>query len=498
MVESENSKNFSEIDNQDLHSQLENLKEKIKIKEEEISNTLQKQKEQYEQLIRDKDDEISNLVDQLVFENNELKKQSNKRIKLVINLEIDNECLKENIDEITNKFKELEKNTTNPNDTFVNSNTVIDKNFYYNLKIIDESYNQKQKEILDKYDNLYKALTREHKNIVSNMKRTCSENKNKIVNNKIDDEELLTLSQFEQHVTTFENKLKIIYEDMKNKENYIITVDQKYEKINEENKFLRRKVAEEKAFLLNKIEQIQNERDSHFANLLTKFEDEVKQKKFSMQDHIHKTFESNEKIILNLTKERDDSVQKCLEYEKIINNMRKELGDNIKERDKLDKMLNYTEENIQKIHLEAEIFNKKINDISIERDSYKKSNEDNLIKIQELVSKNIVLDMNCKNLTETLKKINLDKEYADEKLSSDFSIKIEELKKKLYEFQGLNSNLEFMIKQKETIIQRLEDERINLVEKNKGIESLKLEINELNTKILILTQEKEDEKSYLK
>ena len=73
-------------------------------------------------------------------------------------MEIDYECLKESFDENAEKIKELEKNKVNVSETFQNTNSLIDKQFFNNLKNIEDSHNKKQREITEKYDTLFKNM----------------------------------------------------------------------------------------------------------------------------------------------------------------------------------------------------------------------------------------------------------------------------------------------------------------------------------------------------
>ena len=91
---------------------------------------------------------------------------------------------------------------------------------------------------------------------------------------------------------------------MKNKEKYISVIEQKYEMINEENKFLKWKVTEEKTVLLKQIEEIQREQDNNHNELVKKFEEEIASKKNNLQKQIEYSMESNEKLVHSLTREK--------------------------------------------------------------------------------------------------------------------------------------------------------------------------------------------------
>jgi chromosome segregation ATPase len=429
------------------------LKERLKNKEDEIIHILQKQKEEYDILIREKDEEISKLLDQLVLENTDLKRQ-------IINMEIDYECLKESFDENMEKLKELEKNKVNAGETFQNTNSLVDKQFFNNLKNIEEDHNKKQKEINDKYDNLFKGLNREHRANIANIKKLCFENKNKFVNNKIEEEELLSIPQVEELVIQFENKVKLIYEEMKNKEKYISAIEQKYEMINEENKFLRRKVTEEKTILLKQIEDVQRERDNHHNQLVKQFEEEIASKKKNLQKQIEQSLESNEKLVLTLTKERDDLREKVDGLKKNINDVRSELTLSVQEREELDALVMGRDLTIKGLNEKIEAFQKDINSLILEKVNLTKENQELNSKLQDLLGKNLNLELNNKRLNENIT------------VSNTMFNKMNDNNHKL-ETDNSFDNLRF----------------------KENMDKLKLENQEFLGKIKILTQEKDEEKS---
>jgi len=78
--------------NSQLKQQIETLKDKLKVREEEIFDLIKTQKEEYERIAKEKDFEISNLVEKLVSENEEFKMQ-------VLNSEIEKEYYKETLND---------------------------------------------------------------------------------------------------------------------------------------------------------------------------------------------------------------------------------------------------------------------------------------------------------------------------------------------------------------------------------------------------------------
>jgi cysteinyl-tRNA synthetase len=81
------------------------------------------------------------------------------------------------------------------------------------------------------------------------LKKLSLENKNKIINSEGNEDNFISLSQVEDQFNLYENKIKVLYEELRNKEKYSLVTEHKYEMINEENK------------LLNEIEIIKAGRD---------------------------------------------------------------------------------------------------------------------------------------------------------------------------------------------------------------------------------------------
>ena len=472
------------------------LRERLKNKEDEIFLILSKQKEEYENLIKEKDEEISRLLDQLVGENTDLKRQSIKWLNLVINMEIDYECLKESYYEGQEKLKEAEANNNHIGDTFQNTNSLIDKQFFNSLKNIEDNHNKKQKEITDKYDNTFKNLSREHRVSIANIRKICFENKNKLVNNIQADEENLSTTQVEELLFQFENKIKLIYEDMKNKEKYISVIEQKYEMINEENKFLKRKVTEEKTILLKQIEDIQREREINHNEMVKKFEDEIAVKKDNLQKQIQTSMESNEKLILSLTKERDELLENVNGLKKNITDIRNELTMSLHEREELDALLMGKEvtqksfnENIEKLH-------KEIYAVKQDKAALTKVYDEINVKFQDLNTKKInleltnkVLNDNLLNINNELKRTIEDNDKKRTALVNSYGAEIYELNKKNQEYK---QNLENEMRKSK------KDENSNEEMKlRETIEKLKMENNDVKVKIKIISQEKDEEKSKL-
>ena len=426
-------------------------------------------------------------------------------------MEIDYECLKESFDENIEKLKEFDKNKQDMSETFQNTNSLVDKQFFNNLKNIEEMHNKKQKEVLEKYDILFKNLHREHRSSVTNIKKMCFENKNKIVNNRPEEEEILALSQVEELINQFENKVKLIYEEMKNKEKYISVIEQKYEMINEENKFLKRKVTEEKTALLRQIDEIQRERDNQHTELVRKFEEEIALKKNNLQKHIEQSLETNEKLIFSLTRERDESREKVEGLKRNINDIRNELTLSIQEREELDAILMGREITQKDLTEKLELLQKELKSIRTEKNTISKIFEETSNKLQESTAKNMsyeknnkILNENLVNTTNELRKVNDENEKKRQSLINNYSAEIFELNQKVSEFQLALESETNMAKFKVNVTQKLENDKyfekkiINPFEDNKvkeNLDKLKIENNDISSKLRILIQERDEEKS---
>lgn len=409
-------------------------------------------------------------------------------------MEIDYECLKESYDENHEMLKESEKNKQNISDTFQNANSLIDKQFFNSLKNIEDNHTKKQKEISDKYDGIFKNLNREHRVSITNMRKICFENKNKFVNKKTDDDEILSLNQVEDLLAQFEDKIKLIYEEMKNKEKYISVIEQKYEMINEENKFLKRKVTEEKTLVLNQIEEIQKERENHHKEIVKKFEEEISEKKNDLQKHIQQSLESNEKLIHSLTRERDQLVEKVDGLKKNINDIRNELTLSIQEREELDALLMGKELSQKSINDNISNLQKDIKDLKQEKTNLINTNDETNAKLQDLTAKKInleitnkILNENLLSVTNDLKKNNDENDKKRLTLVSSYGAEIYELNKKISEYkQSLENEMQRNRKQE------FSKEEIKLKE---NLDRLKTENNDITTRLKILSQERDEEKS---
>jgi chromosome segregation ATPase len=351
----------------------------MKGKEKELVGTLQAQKDEYDRILKQRDEEVTAFVDGVVRENQALKKQ-------IVSLEIDLEYYKE----------QLKSGSEGSSPT---SDGGLDRRLYENLRIIKEGNDVKQKEILDKYEKILRGLTKDIRSQVSGLKRTSLDSKNRILNGDEEDE-FIAFSQIEEQFGIFENRIRLLYEELKNKEKYILVVEQKYDMVNEETKYFKKKICEEKAFFQKKIDEIRNEGLKDHDELKKRVEKEILEKKENLQFQIDTSLQKNSEFI-NLLVNEKNRLKEELETQKVyIAKLEKEGSGNKREKGLIDNMKNRLEQDVtdfneKKINKEGEI-RKLINEIEILR----KSNDDLTLKLNDLIEKNLKLEKLNKSLTQ--------------------------------------------------------------------------------------------------
>ena len=449
------------------------------------------------------------MVDQLVAENNDLKKQSkNKNLILVINMEIDIEVLKESNEELLSRF-ELERQKL-----YIPNNKFSEKQFFINLKIIEDNHKKRSNEIEEKYETIFKSLNREYRGNISNLRKICFENKNSFLNNKVnlENEEILFLSQVEEQIVIFINKFQLLYEETKNKEKYIIDFDQKFENINEENKFLKRKISEEKLSLSSSMKQSDDFTHSNIDNKLSSAEINVNSKNSNgklgstLQKHIENSLENNEKII----KERDDLKDRILALSRSFYEIKETLTFNINQREELELLIANKEKEFKKLSINDDNIQKEIKSLKLEKEINLKVCDDLNLKLQEFVKKNINLELRLKISNETVSSLTNDirtNEDENERKRNLMKEEFNEVKKRINEnkinFDNEKIEFENKLKLKETGMVKFNEEkniienkfRDILTEKKALIDESKDYIKDLNIKLKVITSELENEKS---
>ena len=351
----------------------------------------------------------------------------------MVNSEIDIQLCKEQIETLQSQLKNNEHDTKSTLDNFENSKSLLDKNYFNAIKLIEENHSRKEKEIEDKFNVLTKNLNRELRDKNSFIKKIASENKSKYRGRGLseDDIEYLTISQVEDHFTNFENRIRNCLTEINNKDKYISIVEQKYELINEENKFIKKKVKEEKEAIYEKINQIQKEDRNDYEQRMSKINGEISSTKISFQSKIDKSLESSEIIIKNINIEKDDLKEKNMMLNNHLlsaKNENKELWDEINKK-------------------QSEIRNMKN---KLETCFIEKQEFENLKKTYEEVKKHLIEEKS------KILNLKLENRILEEKLDIKFSRKIiddYEKKKQSYIDKFIDdNNSDVYKKQRDTIL----------------------------------------------
>ncbi len=435
-----------------------------------------------------------------------LKDRVNCVLILVVDKEIDIECLRENIEDLQNRCNELEKNKF-PNNFSV-SNKFIEKDFMTNVKNIEENHVKRNKEIDEKYEMIFKSLNREYRGNISNFRKVSLENKNKFSNNKAlyEKEEIILLSQVEEIILTFVNKFQLIYEELKDKEKFTIDLEEKFELINEENKFLKRKIAEEKS--------MKNSEEFSNSNKENKTKPDENMKNFNssvklgstLQKHIEKSLENSDKIL----KERDDLKDKLNILKRNFEDVKEQLSSCLGEKEELEALMIEKEKAYKSLNVNLENMQKEIKIVTNEKGIISRAFDDLTLRSQELNNKYIGLEVKYKTSNETVHNLKqeiviISEEF--EKTSDQLKEEIIDLKRKINEIINDHDNekisWEHKIKKMDIEISNFEKEIKSIEKKNRDIFiekekmlSEKEKTNEnLTTNLRILNEELEEEKS---
>lgn len=403
----------------ELHNQLEQIKEKLFLKEKEIEEFLIFQKQEYEKNSKLRDHEINEYVDGLVKENWELK-------KTIVCLEIEIENLKEKL------FNQI-------------SDNYDDKLFYSSIKHIKEQTEIKEKEMIDKYEKLNRNLLKESKQNLANIRKIAYENKQKI----LDDESGSPLNEGESYISIFtveeqfklyENRIKLLYEELKNKERYSMVIEQKYEMIVEENKLIKTKLKEEKLNILKTIDEIQVEHNKSLNQINKKFEEEISLKKNDLEKEFLASLTKSEEAINDLIKEKNRTSEELQSSKDKIIRLKNELKITKKDYDDLNEKFISKMDVITSFENLKNKMNIQNSELTIEKQILEKSTEDMTRKLNEILIKLNSTQIENKLLNETLlsesenfqkknndiiNSYNKEKENLN-KLISELKIKLEE------------------------------------------------------------------------
>jgi hypothetical protein len=494
-----------------LNNQLEMLKEKIQKREAELIEIINNQREEYEKNLQERDEEVINLVDQIESENQDLKKK-------VINCEIEKEYYKETLEEYkkNNDFAFFDEENINNEDLESSkfqgkNNPTADKLFFQGIKIITEINENKQRELNEKYDMIFYGFLKEKSQEFEKLKEYnfSKEIYEKIINKNFDYEEehYLPIDLFENNYLYFENKIKLLFEELKNQEGRALQNENKFNLLTEENRALKRKFNEEKKFLLNKIYGIKSENEKTHRKIILKLEEEIREKKVTLEKRVGETLKLNEEIIQSLLREKNEISNNFREVEK-------KLWISSQEIQTLGKEFQLKEQQLQNMQNEQENLTKELKFLIEESkkekiliENLEKTNSDYLEKLNESYFKINSIEAENKILQEkyNLKLIENEKIlFNHENLIKD---ETDRLNNHIIKYERKAEDYLFDNKKYLENIKALEN-TINLQKEineklNKDLGKLKIEINEvkLNNKNLMGSLEdklKEIEKTHNK
>jgi len=479
-----------------LNLQIESLKEKIRSREVELFEIIKNQKLEYEKIAQEKDIEISKLVEKLISENDDLKKQ-------VLDLEIEREFYKETLNDYKQNNEFIfydEANNTKENNIFNNSklnysqiltnavNPSADRLFFQSIKYINEVFESKRLELDEKYQLINYNFIKEKSSQLNSLKKfNLREFLNKFSHNREEIEDsLIPFELLEDQFLLFENKIKILFEDLKNKETQILISENKHDLAIEENRALKRKFNEEKKFLLIKIHEVKAEHEKIHKQIISKLEEEIRQKKVTLEKRVNDALIINENISQNLLKEKNEISEKLRNAEKKYWLATQDLETSEKERNNFEEMIFKLQLEIEPVNEELRKLQEEHKLISAEFEIVRKAKEDLLEKLKEANFKINSLEEEKKNLLEKL----ILKVKENEKLFKDndniLKNQTERLNKQILEQERktgeINYNNEKLTDFKNILEKKIENDNEIIFKLNNEIEKLKLELNEIQLK----------------
>lgn len=547
-INNNNLNNYIYYDETQVATQLELLKEKLKVKDAEFEYILNNQKEEYEKTIRERDREVNEIVEHLLSENQELKRH-------IIDLEIELEQHKETIsqykknyemhfgeDHIANianniksnnllnntnlrnnnnlNFTNLKKsqiilnnsnlyNNNNNNITNISSLNmtgmgVQDKLFLESVRLIKTGGESKQKEITDKYNQLIQNLIYDNKVTIENLKRINIDTKNKILQNRGDDgESFIPIKTLEEQITVYENKLKTLFEELKAKEKYINITELKSEMLNEENIFIKNKLAEEKKFLLMQINEAKKEHEQNHSKIIKKMEDDINQKKALLHVKVEESLKVNEDIVKNLIKEKEKIFEENKILKRKVETLNLEIEEIIQLKKKSDDNITKKEEELRTILINKKAWSEEYTKFSIEKNALLRSNEDMVKTLNEYIAKIAALENVLAQHKE--KELAKAKEYEKGLIDYDnkYRLQIESLNNQIVDLERKNKQYSFDFEGEENKIfmleKKIKEDRIHYETILLQNDTLKNELNEAKVNIKLLNQQiEENTKSYEK
>lgn len=543
-----NNSNINFYDESQLAAQLDLLKEKLKIKDAEFEYLLNNQKQEYEKSIKERDEEVTGIVDHLLSENQELKRQ-------IIDLEIELEQQKEKFAQYKKNYEmhfgedlyaiDLKMNKSNHNNNLNKSEdlnlnlsvlkksqniiNVNNKNNNYNagnisqiqnmnvtqllnktgdqkyfmetVKLMKTNNEQHQKEINDKYNMLIQNMIYDNKVTIENFKRINIENKNRILQDKNALDNFIPIKALEEQISVYENKIKTLFEELKNKEKYISIAESKFEMLNEENNFIKSRLAEERKFLLMKISDIKKDHEETHGKVIKQMQIDIAEKKQNLQVKIEESLKVNEDVIKNLIKEKEKILEENNTLKKKVENLNSEIEEIIGLKKRSDENITKIENEIKSVLHNKKIWSEEQAKFSIEKNAILKANEDLLKKVNEYAAKNIALEHKIKQISESeeAKNRELDKTLKDydaryrsqiEKLNTQIVDLERKLKQYSFDYEGEENKI-FLLEKK------IKEDRIIYENTLFEDDSLRVQLNEAKVNVKLGMQSLEEKEKML-
>ena len=365
-----------------------------------------------------------------------------------------------------------------------------------------------QKDIQDKYNNLTQNLIYENKVAMENFKRINIDNKNRILNSREINEgnnnvNNISFKIIEDQINSYENKIKILFEEMKNKDKYISLIEHKFEMLNEENSYVRNKISEEKKFLLMKINEIKKEHENTHLQVIKKMEQDLNEKKTNLQFKVDESLKVNEEVIKNIVKEKEKFFEENKNLKNKIEYLNSEIEEIIELKKKSEDNINKKEEEMKIILENKEIWSEENTTFNIEKNLLIKTNEEMRKKITEFTIKisslEHLLQHHDNNQDDRHKDTELTLRDYDNKYKNQIeklNLQIVDLERKLrqysYDFEGEDNKILMLEK-------KIKDDEVAYLTSILEYDKLKVDCNEAKVSVKLLTQTlEENSKNYEK
>lgn len=260
-----------------LNKNLETLKSAMLKQEKDFNYEISQIKEKNQMLMDQRDIEIKSFSENLINSNSELLKENNY-------LKQQNKSLKDKASEIEMRLNSYLKN-----------NGYADINLESRIKVIRDKAEVKIKELENTFESLIKNMNFQ----------TFTTNLN--YNNALN---------IEEQIFIYENKIKLVYEEMFLKDKQIINLEQKLSCLNEELSYTKNKLIIEKEVMLKQMEEIEKIDNDEYVKEIFNQTTNIKE---AFEIRIS-TIESYYKNLVKILKEDNFQISNELNMIKVSNN----------------------------------------------------------------------------------------------------------------------------------------------------------------------------------